>query len=486
MRRDPGPDFRWGLILRRSQYNQDGTEGSTRRQELAVSSHIKANNMGIVAAVYKDIAAAYQEGAQRPEFENALIDLQAGRIDGIAVWKIDRLVRRAKQYRRVLGVLEESGGRLFSQMEGIDTAAEGTAKIITNTVLGILVALAEMESDNTSARLILMAEERARMGKVHRGSKRPWGHSEDWMSLVADEVRLANEAAQRIVKGETPTAITNDWRERGIKSVMGKDWLPGTLKSILMSPRMVAKREYGGSVFDLEDVPPILPTELWEQVCARLDNEYIPRQSTKRLLSGILTCPTCGHHLSGNLSTKGAARYACRKRPGRPDACGGNGGLCDAVDAVVGAKMVEFLADRERVSTLLRQHAPGPEMDELHARQSELNDSLLALDKALNPPPGIRRMPIERYWRQVEEIEAERAELNRRLAISREAALIAETLNGEWTPETWAAKPLDWKRLIIRLATVQVTLESRGRIASRDERGRNVFDPSRVIVKFAA
>jgi site-specific DNA recombinase len=156
MRRDPGPDFRWGLILRRSQYNQDGTEGSTRRQELAVSSHIKANNMGIVAAVYKDIASAYQEGAQRPEFENALIDLQAGRIDGIAVWKIDRLVRRAKQYRRVLGVLEESGGRLFSQMEGIDTAAEGTAKIITNTVLGILVALAEMESDNTSARLILM------------------------------------------------------------------------------------------------------------------------------------------------------------------------------------------------------------------------------------------------------------------------------------------------------------------------------------------
>jgi site-specific DNA recombinase len=200
MRRDPGPDFRWGLILRRSQYNQDGTEGSTRRQELAVSSHIKANNMGIVAAVYKDIASAYQEGAQRPEFENALIDLQAGRIDGIAVWKIDRLVRRAKQYRRVLGVLEESGGRLFSQMEGIDTAAEGTAKIITNTVLGILVALAEMESDNTSARLILMAEERARMGKVHRGSKRPWGHSEDWMSLVADEVRLANEAAQRIVR----------------------------------------------------------------------------------------------------------------------------------------------------------------------------------------------------------------------------------------------------------------------------------------------
>ena len=487
MRRDPGPDFRWGLVLRRSQFNQDGTEGSTRRQELAVSSHIKANHMGIVAATYKDIASAYQEGAQRPEFQNALADLEAGRIDGIAVWKIDRLVRRANQYRHVLDVLEASGGRLFSLSEGIDTAAEGTAKVTTNIVLGILVALAEMESDNTSARLVLLAEERARQGKVHRGSKRPWGHTEDWMALVPNEARLTVEAAQRIVKGETPTAVTKDWRERGIKTAMGKDWIPETLKSILISPRMVAKREYGGYMFDLEDVPPILPTELWERVCARLDNEYIPRQSTKRMLSGILTCPTCGSHLSGNKSLKGAARYSCRKRPGRPDACGSTGGLCDAVDAVVGAKMVDFLRDRQRVSTLLRMHAPGDEMDKLHTRHAVLNDSLLALDQAaFNPPPGKQRMPPERYYAQLDAIEEERRELNRRLALSRGAAILAETLNEEWTPETWADKPMEWKRLLIRLVTVQVTLEPRGKISMRDARGRNVFDPERVRVKFAA
>ena len=251
MREPPSPDFRWGLLPRRSQYNRvvgesgevELIEGSTHRQEIALSNYIKSNNLGRVVAVYKDVASAYSENAKRPEFENALLDLQAGRIDGIAVWKIDRLVRSTSQFDRVLGVLRESGGRLLSMSEGIDTAAEGMSKAITDIVLRILVNLAQMESENTSARLVLLAEERARQGKVHRGSKRPWGHTDDWMALVTEEARLTVEAAQRIVKGETPTAVTNDWRERGIKTNMGKDWRPETLKNILMSPRMVAKRE---------------------------------------------------------------------------------------------------------------------------------------------------------------------------------------------------------------------------------------------------
>jgi Resolvase, N terminal domain len=122
MATEPGPTFRWGCLTRRSKYNADGTEGSTRRQELAVCDHIRANNMGQVVAVYSDIASAYAVNTKRHDFEAALDDLRAGRIDGIAVWKVDRLVRRVSQFRRVLDTLESSGGRLFSLVEGIDTA----------------------------------------------------------------------------------------------------------------------------------------------------------------------------------------------------------------------------------------------------------------------------------------------------------------------------------------------------------------------------
>ena len=179
MAREPDPEFRWGVLTRRSKYNADGTEGSTRRQELAVCDHIRANNMGQVVAVYSDIASAYQEGAHRPDFEAALTDLKAGRVDGIAVWKVDRLVRRVSQYRRVLDVLESSGARLFSLVEGIDTA-DPERKFVNGLILDLLVRLAEMESEGTSERLILMAQDRARQGKHHGGGSRPFGHTLDW------------------------------------------------------------------------------------------------------------------------------------------------------------------------------------------------------------------------------------------------------------------------------------------------------------------
>jgi hypothetical protein len=63
---EPGPDFRWGAVLRRSRLNRDGTEGSTARQERAIQDYVKANGMGRIVAVYSDIASAHNENARRP------------------------------------------------------------------------------------------------------------------------------------------------------------------------------------------------------------------------------------------------------------------------------------------------------------------------------------------------------------------------------------------------------------------------------------
>jgi DNA invertase Pin-like site-specific DNA recombinase len=84
MTAEPGPSFRWGLVLRRSQYNRrlavngevERYEESTSRQELDLIQHIRANDMGIIAQTYTDIASAYKRDAKRPEFQNALDDLR--------------------------------------------------------------------------------------------------------------------------------------------------------------------------------------------------------------------------------------------------------------------------------------------------------------------------------------------------------------------------------------------------------------------------
>jgi site-specific DNA recombinase len=488
MRMEPGRGFRWGIVTRRSLLNRDGTEGSTRRQERAVHSYIKDHDMGVVVAVYTDIASAYDEGAKRPEFENALADLRAGRIDGIAVWKIDRLVRRATQFRRVVDVLEESGGRLFSLVESIDTGAEGSTKHFTNLILTTLVSLAEMESDNTAVRTTLMHQDRARQGLVHRTQVRPYGHTADWTEIVPGEAELIREAARRIVAGEPGFSVTQDWTRRKIPTAQGKtQWRQDVLRNILLSPRMIAKRDYRGDLIALADVPLILDEKTWERVRAALSARSFQRGRTEsRLLTNIMVCVRCGEPVvGGNVRGTGRPTYNCRKRPNHQDACGGVQVVGEFADALVGQEVAAFLSYPNRIHALLRQHAQGPELDALHDRINELSESLLALDTALNPPPGKPRMTLEAYWQQVAAIEAEREQVQRRLSVTREAALLTETLNLEWTPERWADRPMEWKRAILRLVVERIELAPGDRNSQRGRFG-NTFDPDRIKVKFAA
>jgi DNA invertase Pin-like site-specific DNA recombinase len=499
MAAEPGPDFRWGIVPRVSKFRRtevhdettgekriELTEESTRRQEQAVRSHLLRENMGKVVAVYPDVKSAYN-GAKRTGFEAALIDLKAGRIDGIAVWKIDRLVRRTSQFRQVLNVLESSGGRLFSLCEGIDTATEdASAKAITNIVLSILVTLAEMESDNTSTRVHLFHEERARMRKPHRGVCRPFGHNEQWSALVPEEAALIEEAASRILNGDGKTTIAEDWNRRGIKTAQGRIWRAGTLGTVLTSPRMVGKREYGGSLFDLEGVPNILDVKTWERLCAKLEEratQQVPKMT--RLVSGIAICGGCESPVIGSQDRGSVRTYICRSRPAAPNACGSLWALGDSVDAHVSERVIEFIADKERMSKLLRLHARGPEMEALHDRIGELSEAQTRLDQALNPPPGTPAMKIETYWSLSAAIENERRTLHRRLAVSREAALLAETLNFEEgeAAEVWAERNQDWRRAIIALVTERIVIEQRG--SGGKKGGINRFDPERVRITFA-
>jgi DNA invertase Pin-like site-specific DNA recombinase len=209
------------VLLRRSQYNrQKGPNGevilfeeSTERQELELVWHIRQHDMGIIVEVYKDIASAYRPGAPRPRYKHALADLEAGKIDGIAVLNIDRLTRRKDQVRRILNALEEMGGRLFSLEDELDTADDDPE---SNTELRLheLVARAEREARRTSQRYKLAARHRARKGLHQPSSKRPFGHTTDWHSLVPHEAELIHEAARRVVAGEPLFRICQDWTAR--------------------------------------------------------------------------------------------------------------------------------------------------------------------------------------------------------------------------------------------------------------------------------
>jgi site-specific DNA recombinase len=490
MAAEPGPSFRWGAVLRRSRLNPDGTEGSTSRQERAIQDYLKAQNMGRVVAFYSDIASAYNEKAKRQDFDNALTDLKAGRIDGLIAWKVDRLTRRRSQARKLLTLLEECGGRLATVVEGIDTA-DPAKREITEIALAIYAGSAESESEAIGERVSLMHLDRARKGLVQPSSVRPFGHSDDWQTLVSAEVAILHEAAERLFAGEASFSIAASFTAREIPKPSGKtNWNSHVLRRMLTSPRMVGKREYGGTLYALEGVPPIFDEETWEKLCAVLAKRGARSGPVEtHLLSSIALCGICKRTLSSATSgRKSVKTYVCRPRFEGDEACRKISVSASHAEQRVTSLVVEFLADKERVTKLLRKHAAGSELDAIHDRIAELSDSLHALAQALNPPPGVPRMPLQTYYEQAAIIEAERQELHKRMAVSREAALLTEVLSFEDAAKEWEARSLHWKRQMLGLVIESIVIEPRGKLLPRDDPrfrpGYNGFDSSRVVVTF--
>lgn len=500
---EPGPSFRWGAITRRSAAtrmkvrDENGAETtvlveeSRHRQEGTIYEHVERNGLGVIVGVYSEIVSAYDPRAKRTEYENALEDLRAGRIDGIIVWKLDRLTRRRSEKRRILNVLEECGGRLYSIVEGLDTADPEKAKL-TEIALSLYVGSAEDESASIGERIALMHLDRAKKGLVQPSSVRPFGHSDDWQTLVPFEVEVLHEAAERLFAGEASFSIAADFTAREIPKPSGKaNWNSYRLRGMLTSPRMVGKREYGGNLYDLEGVPSIFDQETWEKLCAVLAKRGARSGPVEtHLLSSIALCGICKRTIASSTSgRKSVKTYVCRPRFEGDEACRKISVSAPHAEARVTALVVEFLADKERVNKLLLRQAPPEQVAKIQAREAELTENKAALGRALNPPPGIPRMDMETYYEQMAAIEAERQEIHRRLVVTRDAAILNEVLGFEDAAHEWETRPLHWRREILKLVTESIVIEPRGKLLPRDDPrfrpGFNGFDPTRVAVTFA-
>ena len=492
---EPGPTFRWGLILRASKPKRvmlpDGTvkfiEESTDRQDLELITHIRDNDMGIIVDSYKDVASAWMPGAKRPRKEHALVDLAMGRIDGVAALAVDRLTRRRDQVRPILNAMEQMGGRLFFLWDGLDTASDD---LDTELKLHTLAARAEQEAEQTSRRYKLVAKHRAQRGLHHASNYRPYGHTMDRCNLVDEEAARLLQAAKAVDEGKAVWAIADQWTKQGVSTVQGgQRWDAGVIRRMLVSARMIGKRDCEGTLINVAYMPAILPEELWRSVRAKLlDNRPKRGRRESRELSGIALCGICGLPFGAQMD-RDKPVYLCKRRLSQPGACGGVVILVEALDAKVDGEVVTFLNDQRRAQSLLDTHRlDTPEMVAIDARHAELADNKLALERAaFNPPQGVPRLPTERYWELRTEIEREQEQLQRRRLVNREAQPLREALGREWTVEQWEAQPLAWRRAVIGLVVERIEVAP----VAKNERGAAkghlgaVHNPERIKVKLA-
>jgi len=324
---------------------------STRRQERACRQFARSKGWK-VADVWEDVdVSAYAKGKRRPAFDNLMSVVAGGKVDGVLVWKLDRLVRRAADFERFWTRCDKAGVFLASATEPIDSTTE-----LGLAVIRILVTFANVESTSIGLRLRSRMEEKARAG-IPLVCGREFGFNDTWTGVIEDEASLIREAATRFLAGETLVAIAADWRRRQLLTPRGTPWTRDKLKRLLTSPRLVGDNTFNGVVVARACFPAILDPLTSAQIRSRVSDARQLRGPPPKFLlsSGLLRCGTCGARMHGLTYSRVEGRDGVRSY-----VCGRRGPSGHRVS--INAEVVEALVVEQTLARLERRAKMRPAM----------------------------------------------------------------------------------------------------------------------------
>jgi site-specific DNA recombinase len=456
-------EMRTGIYVRLSVVKDDldATEAAMERQE-SDCRHLCEQRGWTVEEVYRDEGFSAYQSKKRPAFEDALADLEAGRIEVLVCWKYDRLTRRVKDWARVRDVVERNGRQLASVMDGEATPL----------LMDILASVAENESRNTSLRLQRQRRQAAEAGEPNQGGRRLFGYTTLPRRIEEDEAVVIRELAARLLAGESVRSLTA-WANTVSASSTGKAWNQRTLREMLLSPALAGIRTYKGERFK-GTWEPILDLETWEPVETLLkDPARVTRggRPAPWLLAGLCICGRCKETMVVHYRPKrrgGAREYTCLPAPGRPS-CGKMTVIAEPLEAVVEEILLQQLAD-DRLAKALE--AQGGEVQELHAQRRVVKTKLREVGEMYDQDEIDRAEYLDRRTKlldRLEKVQHQLGQLQQRSVLSG-IPTAEEELRSWWSGSATAEQ----KQSVVRACLYSVV------VGPVTKRTGPRFDPSRL------
>lgn len=425
------------VYVRQSQ-DKTGNEAAVERQESACRLMAEAKGWTGLS-LYRDNDRSATSGKERPEFERLLRDIDAGRVDAVLVWHLDRLTRTIRDLTRVI----EAGQSKKVNIACVQGVSLDLGDPTGVAVATILTAIAHMEVQHKGKRQKAANEQRAKAGKAH-WVKRPYGYERegDTAHIVPEEAAQLHDAAERVLSGETLASIARDWNNKGMVSTLGKPWNVTSLRRSLINPRTAGRRLYNGEDMGAGVWEPIFNPDMHRALEDKLTD---PRRRTapddlnsKYLLSGICICGKCGKKMFAS-PVKDRGRewmvYRCF------------GGYCmtrrlDLVDEVVEGVVIGVLS-RPDAADLFTSGGDTAALRRKAVDLRDRRDQLAALLKdGLLSASAVRE--------QAGKLTAELAEVESAIGSSETLNPASSVINSEDVAEAWTALPLAHKRQIIR------------------------------------
>jgi site-specific DNA recombinase len=390
---------------------------------------------------------------ERPAFQRLLTDLEAGKIDVVVAYKVDRLSRSLLDFAKLMERFTAAGTSFVSVTQNFSTA-----DAMGRLTLNMLMSFAEFEREMIGERTRDKIAAQRRRGKWTGGTV-PLGYSVVDKKLVVNDLEaiLVREVFSLYLQQRSTLAVARLLNEsnRSTKRHVAangrlreaRTWTKADVTRLLRNPVYASYMGSHGELYDAEHEP-IVDRETFSKVHGLLEDAARPTKDRGRnpdyVLRGLLRCACCGSALTPASTRRGRTEYRyyrCVKRDkeGR-DACPSSPLPAGAIEEYVIERLREAVAAGSLASDVeasvkerlrVRRKDRLTERKKLPGQIAALSaEGKLLLDTMANLDGVARRLAEERLQALGDEL----GRCERRLAtVERELAAIETTeLDAAW------------------------------------------------------
>ncbi|MEA3540483.1 MAG: recombinase family protein [Pseudomonadota bacterium] len=264
---------------------------------------------------------------ERPALQRLLADVEAGRVDVIVVYKVDRLTRSLADFAKIVAVLDGKGASFVSVTQAFNTTTS-----MGRLTLNVLLSFAQFEREVTGERIRDKIAASKKKG-LWMGGPVPLGYEVRERKLVVNPVEAAavRDIMQRYLKTASANVLIEELEQAGIRTKVqhrvsgprrgGIPFRRGSLYHLLKNPVYRGFIVHKGNTYPGEHEA-IVDEELWTAVQDKLAGNAAARKTKvnmrhNALLAGLLfdaeNRPMVFSH-----TAKGQVRYryyASRREP---------------------------------------------------------------------------------------------------------------------------------------------------------------------------
>jgi DNA invertase Pin-like site-specific DNA recombinase len=409
---------------------------------------------------YLDNDVSAYSGKKRPAYERMLTDIEAGKLDAVVVWDLDRLHRRPIELEHFID-LADTHHLALATVSGDTDLGTDSGRLFAR----IKGAVARSEGERKSAR-----QQRAQLQAAERGlpagGPRAFGYERDGLTVREPEAKALRSAYASLLAGRSMVGIARDLDAAGfVTARLGKRFNHSAARAVLVNPRNAGLRAYRGDIIGLAAWPAIVEEDTWRAAHAMLTDPERRRgpgsSARKWLLGGLALCGRCD---DGETTVKVTYRGE-RTRDGklvRAYRCHKSAHLTRE------ASFCDWRVTKRVIARLSRNDARDLLIDDdredladLRAEQSTLRIRLDQLaeqfaDGTLNASQ--LRAGTERLRTRLADLEARMVHIDR-------APILADLVAAHDVRKAWEAAGLDRQRAVIDvLYTVTLLPRGPGRI----------------------